>query len=139
MLPSRVLAPGSRVAPLSTAAARHSGLSPACVVCSGTTDSIAAFVAANVSRPGQAVTSLGSTLAVKMLSETRIDDALFGVYSHRLGASKVVCQVSPHILVHVKFVVYWMEYLCDQSLIPKTCLQGTPGLWGAHLTLAELY
>ncbi|KXZ44544.1 hypothetical protein GPECTOR_65g162 [Gonium pectorale] len=33
----------------------------------------------------QAVTSLGSTLAVKLLSTTRVDDAAYGIYSHRLG------------------------------------------------------
>ncbi|MEL7163928.1 MAG: FGGY-family carbohydrate kinase [Pseudomonadota bacterium] len=32
-----------------------------------------------------AVTSLGSTLAVKMLSAQRIDDTAIGLYSHRLG------------------------------------------------------
>ena len=53
MLPSKVLAPGSRVAPLSAQAAAKSGLRPSCTVCAGTTDSIAAFVAAGVSRPGQ--------------------------------------------------------------------------------------
>lgn len=30
------------------------------------------------------MTSLGSTLAIKLMSTTRIDDARFGVYSHRL-------------------------------------------------------
>ncbi|RYR34646.1 hypothetical protein Ahy_A10g049619 [Arachis hypogaea] len=30
------------------------------------------------------VTSLGSTLAIKLLSNTRIEDSRFGVYSHRL-------------------------------------------------------
>jgi len=30
------------------------------------------------------VTSLGSTLAIKLLSRTRVEDARFGVYSHRL-------------------------------------------------------
>lgn len=30
------------------------------------------------------VTSLGSTLAIKLLSKSRVDDARFGVYSHRL-------------------------------------------------------
>ena len=30
------------------------------------------------------MTSLGSTLAIKLLSTTRIEDARFGVYSHRL-------------------------------------------------------
>jgi D-ribulokinase len=48
-------------------------------------DSIAAFLAAGVETPGEAVTSLGSTLAVKLLSEARVEDAAFGVYSHRLG------------------------------------------------------
>ena len=38
-----------------------------------------------VSQPGQAVSSLGSTLAIKLISEARVDDAAFGVYSHRLG------------------------------------------------------
>lgn len=30
------------------------------------------------------MTSLGSTLAIKLLSSNRIEDARFGVYSHRL-------------------------------------------------------
>lgn len=30
------------------------------------------------------VTSLGSTLAIKLLSTSRVEDARFGVYSHRL-------------------------------------------------------
>ena len=30
------------------------------------------------------VTSLGSTLAIKLVSQVRVDDARFGVYSHRL-------------------------------------------------------
>ncbi|CAI0437848.1 unnamed protein product [Linum tenue] len=55
-----------------------------CVVCAGTTDSIAAFLAARATEPGKAVTSLGSTMAIKLLSNTRIEDARFGVYSHRL-------------------------------------------------------
>lgn len=61
-----------------------------CVVGAGTTDSIAAFLAAGVDRPGQAVTSLGSTLAVKLLSTTRVDSAAQGVYSHRLGDTWLV-------------------------------------------------
>lgn len=50
----------------------------------GTTDSIAAYLAAGANRPGQAVTSLGSTIAVKLLSEARVDDSSRGIYSHRL-------------------------------------------------------
>lgn len=47
------------------------GLPSSCQVVAGTTDSIAAFIAANATEPGHAVTSLGSTLAIKMLSEVR--------------------------------------------------------------------
>ena len=61
------------------------GLSKNCVVCAGTTDSIAAFLASGASQPGEAVTSLGSTLVLKLLSQTRVDDARYGIYSHRLG------------------------------------------------------
>ncbi len=35
--------------------------------------------------PGEAVTSLGSTLVLKLLSRTRLEDARYGIYSHRLG------------------------------------------------------
>lgn len=51
----------------------------------GTTDSIAAFLAAGVSTPGKAVTSLGSTLALKLLSTTRVDDASSGIYRYACG------------------------------------------------------
>ncbi|KAJ6671428.1 D-RIBULOSE KINASE [Salix viminalis] len=69
---------------LSIMAATQFGFQEDCIVCAGTTDSIAAFLAARATQPGKAVTSLGSTLAIKLLSTTRIDDARFGVYSHRL-------------------------------------------------------
>jgi len=61
------------------------GLNPDCLVRAGTTDSIAAFLAAGVSRPGEAVTSLGTTLVLKLLSEARVDDGRYGVYSHWFG------------------------------------------------------
>jgi D-ribulokinase len=67
---------------------------------SGTTDSIAAFLASGANSPGQAVTSLGSTLVVKLLSEKPVEDSTRGIYSHRLGdrwlvggASNVGCAV----------------------------------------------
>ena len=46
---------------------------------------MAAFLAADVGAPGDAVTSLGSSLAIELLSEARVDDGAFGIYSHRLG------------------------------------------------------
>ena len=65
--------------------ARDLGLAAECLVCAGTTDSIAAFLASGVDTPGVAVTSLGSTLVIKLLSHTRVDDPRYGIYSHRLG------------------------------------------------------
>ncbi|KHN25419.1 hypothetical protein glysoja_010336 [Glycine soja] len=59
-------------------------VAPGTPISSGTTDSIAAFLAARATQPGKAVTSLGSTLAIKLLGNTRIEDSRFGVYSHRL-------------------------------------------------------
>ena len=51
----------------------------------GTTDSIAAFLASGANTPGQAVTSLGSTLVIKLLSDKPVEDSSRGIYSHRLG------------------------------------------------------
>lgn len=36
------------------------------------------------------MTSLGSTMAIKLVSEARVDDARFGVYSHRLDDTWLV-------------------------------------------------
>jgi len=70
----------------------------------GTTDSIAAFLASGADSPGTAVTSLGSTLAVKLLSTVPVSDDSRGIYSHRLGdtwlvggASNVGCAVFRHL------------------------------------------
>ena len=79
------MAPGVIVGPV-TSAAREKYLFPnGCCICAGTTDSIAAFLASGASKVGEAVTSLGSTLAIKMLSDCRVDAVEYGVYSHRLG------------------------------------------------------
>ncbi|KAG6555637.1 hypothetical protein Mapa_002873 [Marchantia paleacea] len=77
--------PGSAIGHVTQDIASTYGLREDCQVYTGTTDSIAAFLAARVTEPGEAVTSLGSTLAVKLLSTSRVDDARYGIYSHRLG------------------------------------------------------
>ena len=81
----QVLAPGTPIGTVLPAVARELGLVAECVVCAGTTDSIAAYIASGVTTPGIAVTSLGSTLVIKLLSHTRVDDPRYGIYSHRLG------------------------------------------------------
>ena len=80
-----VLAPGDPIGPLQGAIAQGFGLPPQCQIYAGTTDSIAAFWASGAERPGEAVTSLGSTLVVKLVSDRRVDDPRYGIYSHRLG------------------------------------------------------
>ncbi len=80
-----VVEPGTPLGTITPAAAAEFGLPRNCVICAGTTDSIAAFLASGASTPGQAVTSLGSTLVLKLLSDRPVTDLNAGVYSHRLG------------------------------------------------------
>jgi sugar (pentulose or hexulose) kinase len=54
-------------------------------VAAGTTDSTAGFIATGADTAGAAVTSLGSTLVIKVLSDQPVAAAHYGVYSHRLG------------------------------------------------------
>lgn len=77
--------PGAPLAPVSYDIAVRFGLAADAMVHAGTTDSIAAFLAAADPVPGAAVTSLGTTLAVKLCSDTRIDAPELGLYAHRLG------------------------------------------------------
>ena len=81
----RPVAPGCFIAPLSRPRARYLGVDAGCEIRAGTTDSIAAFLAAGVTRSGDAVTSLGSTLVLKLLSDTRVESSEHGVYSHWFG------------------------------------------------------
>jgi sugar (pentulose or hexulose) kinase len=84
LLPS-VVTPGETIGQILPQVARRYQLNPACLVRAGTTDSIAAFMAAGVNRPGEAVTSLGTTMVLKLLSRARVDMPQSGVYSHRYG------------------------------------------------------
>lgn len=81
----QVFAPGRPIGPVSRAIAHRFQLPTTCQICAGTTDSIAAFLASGATQPGEAVTSLGSTLVLKLLSETRVDNPKMGIYSHRFG------------------------------------------------------
>ena len=76
--------PGRLVGRLSDETARLTGLPNCCRLVTGTTDSNAATLATGVSRVGEAVTSLGSTLVLKILSDRPVVAPEYGVYSHRL-------------------------------------------------------
>lgn len=81
----QVVAPGTPVGKVTPSIRDRFNFPPDCQVCAGTTDSIAAFLASGATSPGEAVTSLGSTLVIKLLSQTRVDEARYGIYSHRFG------------------------------------------------------
>lgn len=76
--------PGTALMPIDPRLASELDLPANMMICSGTTDSIAAFLATGARKTGEAVTSLGSTLAIKMLSDHPLYDPDAGVYSHRL-------------------------------------------------------
>jgi sugar (pentulose or hexulose) kinase len=82
-----VVPPGAVIGRLSHPAVLALGYPPALAVVAGTTDSIAAFIATGAGQAGDAVTSLGSTLVIKLLSDHPVFSAGHGVYSHRLGGA----------------------------------------------------
>jgi len=61
------------------------GLSDSIAVVAGTTDGCAAFLATGADQPGDGVTSLGSTLVLKLLSDRPLFASDYGIYSHRIG------------------------------------------------------
>jgi xylulokinase len=81
----QVHAPGEVIGPLHPEIIKTYGLHADTQLVAGTTDGVAAFLAAGTVQPGHAVTSLGTTLVLKLLSDKPVFSAEHGVYSHRLG------------------------------------------------------
>jgi len=80
----RVHPAGSAVAVIDSRISDKLGLPKTVKLVTGTTDSIAAFIATGATEIGEAVTSLGSTLVIKLISEKPIFKPELGIYSHRL-------------------------------------------------------
>jgi 7-cyano-7-deazaguanine reductase len=76
--------PGDDIGTVSQEMAKSFGLLADVRVLAGTTDGVAAFLAAGATKPGHGVTALGSTLVLKLLSDKPVFSAEHGVYSHRL-------------------------------------------------------
>lgn len=81
----RVVPAGTTLGVIRSSIAQAFGLPDNLAIVAGTTDGCAAFLASGAAQPGDGVTSLGTTLTVKLLSETPVIAPAFGVYSHRLG------------------------------------------------------
>jgi len=86
----QVMSPGEPIGNISSDAADIFRLSTQVAVVAGTTDSTAAFMATGVSKPGHAVTSLGSTLVLKTLCNEPVFAPQYGVYSQPLGDNWLV-------------------------------------------------
>jgi sugar (pentulose or hexulose) kinase len=80
----RAAAPGTPTGRVGDAAIGL-GLPATALVCAGTTDGCASFLATGADAVGDAVTALGSTLVIKLLSDRSVNSPNHGVYSHRMG------------------------------------------------------
>lgn len=80
-----VIMPGSKTGDVLPGLIEKYQLAEDCIVVAGTTDSNAAVLATGANRIGDAVTSLGSTLVIKLFSDKPIFDPEYGIYSHRLN------------------------------------------------------
>ena len=83
----KVSLPGSYISNIDLQVASQLGLPIDVDIIAGTTDSTAAFIACSKTKPkpGDAVTSLGSTLVLKVVSDIPVNDPAHGVYSQPLG------------------------------------------------------
>ncbi len=81
----KVYQPATRIATIDPYIAKLFDMPLNLAIVTGTTDSIAAFIATGANKIGEAVSSLGSTLAIKFISDMPIFAPRYGVYSHHLG------------------------------------------------------
>ncbi len=77
--------PGELLGTVTADIVKNFGLPADTQVLAGTTDGVAAFLAAGATEPGHAVTVLGTTLVLKLLSDKPVFSREHGIYSHRLG------------------------------------------------------
>lgn len=77
--------PGKILGTIDINIAKQLGLNPKTKIIAGTTDSTAAIIATGVSKVGEAVTSLGSTLVTKVIAKHPVSDPVYGVYSQPFG------------------------------------------------------
>lgn len=81
----QVVPAGTQTGEVTKEAAQAFALPEGAAVVAGVTDGCAAFLATGADRPGDGVTSLGTTLTIKLLSERPVFAPEYGIYSHRIG------------------------------------------------------
>ncbi|WP_029407574.1 FGGY-family carbohydrate kinase [Thiomicrorhabdus sp. Milos-T2] len=119
-----VVKPGDFLAKIMPSISKNFGFNKELTVMAGTTDSIAGFLASGAINTGDAVTSLGSTMVIKAISNEPIFDDKYGLYSHKLGAHWLVGGASNtggKVLLNeydLKDLIYLIENTAD-SFISK--------------------
>lgn len=81
----QVATPGTPIGFVSESICQRFNFKPDTAMIAGTTDSTAAFLATGAQEPGDAVTSLGSTLVTKVISEKPLFSPQHGVYAQPYG------------------------------------------------------
>jgi len=81
----KVFSPAKIISVIQPKIAKEFALSENVKIVAGTTDSTAAFIASGANQVGQAVTSLGSSLVLKVVSDKPINAPDHGVYSQPYG------------------------------------------------------
>ena len=81
----RVVPAGTDIGTIDASVAQRFGFPLDTRIVAGTTDSVAAALAAGIDVIGDAVTSLGSTLVLKVVAAQPVTSAAHGVYTHRVG------------------------------------------------------
>lgn len=81
----QVHTPGNLVGVIDMDIAKQLGLPATLKIYSGTTDSTAAIIATGACEPGEAITSLGSTLVLKIITEQPVFNRDYGIYSQPFG------------------------------------------------------
>ena len=117
-----IIEPGHILGPLRTALVRRFHLRHTPLIVAGTTDSIAGFLALSPLPIGMGVTSLGSTLALKLASDRPIFVPDLGIYSHRLQTTWLTGGASNSggaVLTHY-FPPDTLEVLSAQLPLPQS-------------------
>ena len=80
----QVVPVGTKIGMITAERATQFGMPLDVAVITGTTDGCAAFLASGASDDGDGVSSLGTTLTLKLMSATPVFAPEYGVYSHRI-------------------------------------------------------
>lgn len=125
----KVVPPATEIGQIRPGLAKTYGFNPRMTVLTGTTDSIAAFLAAGANQIGDAVVSLGSTLAIKVLTEQPIFAGEYGIYSHKLKSKWLVGGASNSggaVLLHYFPIETLTKLLADIDIHQPTGLDYYP-------------